>query len=432
MNPNKRIQKKIFQSKGFLASIFARIAIFLSVFGPATITAMADNDASGVATYSIAGAQLGYPILFLLVIVTIFLGITQEMGVRLTLITRKGLADLIREKFGVRISMFVFISLFIANMGTIIVDMAAIKTTSSMLNIPVFPFLIAMLIVIYFFVTRGNYRLTQNIMLLACFFYLAYIFAAFKAKPDWSMALSNLIYPHGVDFNINYLRNYLIIGMGVIGTTITPWGQFFISSFAYDKKISAEKVQYSQAETYWGAFLTDFFSFFMIVATAATLFANKIILKSGEQAAVAIQPFAGELAGILFAVGILNAGFMGVVVVSLSTAYAFSEFFGLSGSLDFSFQQSKQFYFLFIVQLLIAALVSLLPSVSLFNLAIATQALNAMTLPLIFYYLIKLTSDPHLMKKHVNNTFQRNFSIVATIVIFIASIFTLVFLFIKF
>jgi Mn2+/Fe2+ NRAMP family transporter len=418
--------------RGTIARIIARIGIFLSVFGPATITAMADNDAAGVATYSLAGAKLGYPILFLLVIVTIFLAITQEMGMRLTLITRKGLADLIREKFGVRISLLVFVSLFIANMGTIIVDLAAIKTTSSMLNIPAIPFVIVMLVVVYFFVTKGNYKLTQNIMLLSCLFYLAYIFSAFKANPDWNLALSNLAYPHGVDFNANYLKDYLIIGMGVLGTTITPWGQFFISSFAYDKKIGAEKVRYSQAETYWGAFLTDFFSFFMIVATAATLYIHKIVLESGEQAALAIQPFAGELAGVLFAVGILNAGFMGIVVVSLSTAYSFSEFFGLSGSLDFSLQQSKQFYFLFIAQLLIAALAILLPSVSLFNLAIATQALNAMTLPLIFYYLIRLTSDPLLMKKHVNSPFQKNFSIVATIVIFIASIVTLFFIFFRF
>jgi Mn2+/Fe2+ NRAMP family transporter len=418
--------------KGSISRILARIGIFLSVFGPATITAMADNDASGVATYSIAGAKLGYPILFLLLVITLFLGITQEMGMRLTLITRKGLADLIREKFGVRVSLLVFISLFIANMGTIIVDLAAIKTTSGMLNIPAEPLIAIALVLVYLLVTKGNYKLTQNIMLVACLFYLAYIFSAFKASPNWNLALTNLIYPHGVEFTPTYLRDYLIIGMGVLGTTITPWGQFFISSFAYDKKISPEKVQYSQAETYWGAFLTDFFSFFMIVATAATLFAHKIVLESGEQAALAIKPFAGELAGTLFAVGILNAGFMGIVVVSLSTAYAFSEFFGLSGSLDFSLGQSKKFYYLFIGQLIIAAVATLLPSVSLFGLAIATQALNAMTLPLVFYYLIKLTSNKELMKEHVNNKFQKYATIIATIIIFLASIATIALIFIKF
>ena len=332
------------------------ILIFLAIFGPATITAMADNDASGVATYSIAGAQLGYPILFLLVIITVLLGITQEMGIRLTLITRRGLADLIREKYGVKTALFIFASLVIANMGTIIVDMAAVKTTSAMLNIPAWPAIVVMVLVTFVFVTKGNYRLTQGIMLVSCLFYLAYIISAVQAKPDWGLAISNLFFPHGVTFTPAYWKNYLIVGMGVLGTTITPWGQFFISSFAFDKKIEARNIRYSQAETYVGAFLTDFFSFFMIVATAATLYIHHISLVSGEQAALAIEPFAGELAGTLFAIGILNAGFMGIVVVSLSTAYAYAEFFGLQGSLNASYSQSKPFYILFLGQLLIARL----------------------------------------------------------------------------
>jgi Mn2+/Fe2+ NRAMP family transporter len=220
--------------------------------------------------------------------------------------------------------------------------------------------------------------------------------------------------------------------MGVLGTTVTPWGQFFISSFAYDKKIESGKILYSQIETYWGAFLTDFFSFFMIVATAATLFVHQIPLESGEQAALAIKPFAGELAGTFFALGILNAGFMGIVIVSLSTAYAFSEFFGLSGSLDTSYKDSKTFYILFLGQLIVAAIAILLPGVSLFNLAIASQALNAMTLPLVFYYLIKLTSNKSLMGNFANTAFQRNFAVVSTVVIAIASIGTLAAAFVKF
>jgi Mn2+/Fe2+ NRAMP family transporter len=402
-----------------------RIIIFLSVFGPATITAMADNDASGVATYSIAGATLGYPILFVLLIITVLLGVTQEMGMRLTLITRRGLADLIRERFGVKVSLFIFLGLFIANLGTIIVDLAAVNTTSQILGIPSIPFLIGILVVTFVFITWGNYRLTQNIMLVVCLFYIAYIFSAVKANPNWTLALSNLIYPHGTAWTGEYIRNYLIIGMGVLGTTITPWGQFFISSFAFDKKIGNNTILYSQLETYWGAFLTDFFSFFMIVATAATLYVHGIQLQDGNQAALAIKPFAGELAATLFAFGILAAGFMGIVIVSLSTAYAFSEFFGLSGSLDTDFRKSKTFYTLFLAQLLIAALVLTIPGVSLFSLAIASQVLNAMILPLIFYYLIKLTSSKTLMGVYSNNRFQKYFTIISSVVIFIASVLTI-------
>lgn len=407
------------------------LMLFFSVFGPATITAMSDNDAGGVATYSVAGATLGYPILFLLFSVTFLLGITQEMGMRLTLVTRRGLADLIREKFGVKTSLAIFGALVIANIGTITVDISAVKTSSGMLNLPVIPFMIVFVVVSLLVVTRGNYKLTQAIMLVTSLFYLTYIVSAVKAKPDWGMALSNIVYPHGVEFTPAYLKSYLLIGMGVLGTTITPWGQFFISSFAYDKNIEPGKIFFSQLETYIGAFLTDFFSFFMIVATAATLFVNKIPLTSGEAAAQAIKPFAGELAGTLFALGILTAGFMGMIVVALSTAYAFSEFFGLSGSLDSNFKQSKSFYWLYSLQILGGALIALIPGISLFKLAIITQTINAVALPLVFYYLIKLTSSEKLMGQHVNSPFKRWFAIIGSVLIFIASAATLIATFLK-
>jgi Mn2+/Fe2+ NRAMP family transporter len=423
MSNTTLIFKQNFQD--FWKQSWKRILLFLAVFGPATITAMADNDATGVATYSISGAQLGYPILFLLLIITLLLAITQEMGMRLTLVTRRGLADLIREKYGVRAAVFMFAALFIANIGTIIADLAAIKATSGMLNLPALPVVMVILVISFLIVTRGNYKSTQALMLVSCLFFFAYIFSAVKASPDWGLALSNLVYPHGAQVTSTYLRNYLIIGMGVLGTTITPWGQFFISSFASDKKIDRKNIIYSQMETYWGAFLTNFFSFFMIVATAATLFVHNIPLTSGEEAALAIQPFAGDLAGKLFAVGIINAGFMGVVVVSLSTAYAFAEFFGLSGSLNDSFKQSKTFYILYILQLAIALIVVLFPEVSFFQLVVATQVINAVALPFIFYYLIKLTNDKMMMREFTNNFFQKTFAMVCTVVIVIASVFTI-------
>ena len=417
MNENPHTRK-------VLPGFWKRILIFLTIFGPATITAMADNDAGGVATYSLAGAKLGYPILFPLVIITVLLGVTQEMGMRLTVITRKGLADLIREKFGVKAALFMFGALLVANIGTLITEIAAVKTTSAMLNIPPIPFVMVIVLVSFFFVTKGNYKLTQGIMLIASLFYIVYIISAVKAHPDWTLALTNLLYPHGVEMTSVYLRDFLLIGMGVLGTTITPWGQFFISSFAFDKKIEKGKINYSQMETYWGAFLTDFFSFFMIVATAATLFIHSIPLVSGEQAALAIQPFAGKLAGTLFAIGILNAGFMGLVIVSLSTAYAFAEFFGLSGSLDDSYQKSKTFYILFVIQLIVAMVIALFIPLSLFKVAVFTQTINAVALPPVFYYLIKLTNDHQLMGEFANNLFQKYFAIICTVVIIVASVFT--------
>jgi Mn2+/Fe2+ NRAMP family transporter len=422
---------KALKTRSFFSRYWKRILIFLSVFGPATITAMSDNDAGGVATYSISGAKLGYPILFLLIPITILLGVTQEMGMRLAIISRRGLADLIRERFGVKTAMFMFGALLVANLGTLITDLSAVKTTSRMLSLPAIPSVLLILVVSFIFIVRGNYKLTQSIMLLSSLFYISYIFSAVMSHPDWGQAVSNLVYPHGVEITPGYLRDYLLIGMGVLGTTITPWGQFFISSFAYDKKIEKGKINYSQIETYWGAFLTDFFSFFMIVATAATLFINHIPLEAGEQAALAIKPFAGELAGTLFAVGILDAGFMGVIIVSLSTAYAFAEFFGLSGSLNDSFKKSKTFYILYALQLIVVGVVVVFTKLSLFKVAIVTQTINAIALPLVFYYLIKLTNDRQLMGEFVNRKFQKYFAIVCTVIIVITSIATLISYFMK-
>jgi Mn2+/Fe2+ NRAMP family transporter len=416
----------------FLARSWKQILLFLSVFGPATITAMADNDASGVATYAVAGAKLGYPILFLLLIVTVLLGITQEMGIRLTVVTRKGLGDLIRERFGVKASLFIFAALLIANLGILVVDAAAVEVTAEIFKIPPAPAVIFVIAIAYIVVVKGNYKFTQYFMLVTCLFFLVYIVSAVKANPDWNLAFGNLLYPHGVKFSAQYMRDYLVIGMGVLGTTVTSWGQFFISSFSSDKKIEKGKINYSQLETYWGAFLTDFFSFFMIVATAATLFAHGIALVSGEQASLAIQPFAGKLAGTLFGVGILNAGFMGLVVVSLSTAYAFAEFFGVSGSLDDSYKKRKTFYIIYLFQLILAGVIVLFPQVSLFKIIIATQVISAFTLPPIFYYLIRFTDDKKIMGEFSNNAFQKYFSIICTIVIAIASLFTIATLFVKF
>lgn len=412
--------------RSFFTVFKLQFLMFLSIFGPATITAMADNDAAGVATYSIAGAKLGYPILFLLVWVTILLAITQEMGMRVTMVTRKGLGDLIRENYGIKAAVFVFITVAIANMGSIIVNMTAFKTTAEMLHLPAIPLTILVMIVAFLLVTKGNYKMTQNIMLISSLFYIAYIVSAINSAPDWRLAFSNLIVPNGVQFSPLYWKDYIIVGLGVLGTTITPWGQFFISSFSLDKKIDAVKLKYTQLETYWGAFLTDFFSFFMIVATAATLFVHNIPLTDGAQAALAIEPFAGKLASMLFGLGIMNAGFMGIIVIGLSTTYAFSEFFGYSRSLDTSYQQSKTFYKIFIIQLLVAFVITLLPGVDLFRIAIVCQTLNAIMLPPIFIYLIRFTSSKKYMGEFVSNRFQKWFAIGGTIVITIAAVFAVI------
>ncbi len=395
---------------------------FIAIFGPATITAMADNDAAGVATYSLAGAQFGYSILFVLFFVTILLAVTQEMGVRIAMITGKGLGDIIREKYGVAVSFAVFGALCIANTGTVIANMSAIKTTAVMFGLSPFVLIVGIIVLSFLFIVKGNYRSNQNIFLISGFFYISYIISAFKANPDWIKAVSSVFIPQGIVLS----REFVFASIAILGTTITPWGQFFINSYVIDKKLSADKLKYSQAETYFGAFLTDFFSFFMIVATASTLYMAGIELVSGEQAALAIKPFAGELAATLFGLGILNAGFMGVVVVSLTTAYAFTEFFGFEGSLDAPFKKGRMFYGIFLFQLIIAACIVILPSISLFSIVFYTQSLNAILLPLLFYFLLKVTNDKEMMGDYTNNRWYNYIAVVSSVIIVVAAGFTVV------
>lgn len=399
-----------------------KLLIFLGVFGPATITAMADNDAAGVATYSLAGAQFGYGILFILLVVTLLLAVTQEMGVRIAIVTGKGLGALIRERYGIRVALFVFLGLGVANFGTIVANFAALKAVAAMFNLNILPGIIFFIILAFIFVAKGSYKTNQNIFLFASLFYLSYIISAIKAGPDWGQALVNLTTPVGIKFDYRFI----FASIAVLGTTITPWGQFFINSYVVDKKLGIDKLPYERLETYAGAVLTDLFSFFMIVATAATLFVHGIPLVSGEQAAIAIQPFAGELAGILFALGLLNAGFMGMVIVSLSTAYAFAEFFGLEGSLDVSFERGRLFYVLFLSQLVLAGIVVLLPGVSLFQIVFYTQSLNGFLLPVIFYFLLCIINDKTLMGSHTNSRFFNWIAIGASVAIIAAALFTVV------
>lgn len=404
-----------------------RFLIFFAVFGPATITAISDNDAAGVATYSLAGAQFGYSILFILLVVTLLLAITQEMGIRIAAITGKGLGDLIRERYGVVVSLLVFFILFIANMGTIVADFAALETTAVMFRLSPIILIFSVIIIAFLFVSRGSYKTNQRLFLLSAVLYFAYVFAAFKANPNWGVAFKSLVSP---GFSI-FTKEYIFAAIAVLGTTVTPWGQFFVHSYLIDKKISASKIRYAQFETYFGALLTDFFSFFMIVATAATLFTHKIVLISGERAALAIKPFAGEFASFLFGFGLLNAAIMGIVIISLSTAYAFSEFFGYTGSLDAPYERGKLFYGIFLFQLIAAGVLVLIPSVSLFKIVYFTQSLNGILLPFVLYFLLKITNNKGLMGEYTNKWWQNYLATFFSIVIILASIFLVVKSFIR-
>lgn len=401
----------------FWDNVKVKLLIVLAVVGPGLITAFADNDAGGVATLSVAASKFGYNMLTTLIPITIVLMITQEIGSRMAVVTGKGLGDLIRERFGIRISLLIFSLLFFVNFGVILQDIGGLKDGLQLFHLNIFFFLPLVIAFMFIFITKASYAKVEKFFLFLIFFYVAYLFSAVLAKPDWHLVFKSLVVPHG---NISFA--YLYTAIAVLGTTVTAWGQFFINSYVKDKKLTPEKLRYNQAEIYVGSFLTDVFTLFIMVAVAATIFVHGQTIQSAADAAVAIKPFAGELAGTLFGTGLLVAGFIGAAIVPLATAYAFSEFFGFEGSLDIDYSRSKLFYGFFLFQILLGTVAVMFPQISLFKITLYADFLNGIFLPVIFFFLYKFCNDEELMGKYKNSKLQNILLVTSGVVITIAAL----------
>jgi Mn2+/Fe2+ NRAMP family transporter len=397
-----------------------RILFTLAIIGPGIITAFADNDAAGVATYSISAATYGYRILIIIIPMIIVLAVTQEIGARLAIVAQKGLGDLIRERMGIRIAIAMYTLLFLVNMAIVIQNIGGIK--EALLLFGISPLILPLIVGgLFFFVVSTQYRTIERFFFLLILFYSAYILSAWQAQPDWGAALRALVIPQG-----HYDRNFLFTSIAVVGATVTAWGQFFISSYAKDKRLTMEHLTYNRFEVYLGAFLTNAFSFFLMVAVSATLFVNGITITGASDAATAMVPFAGAMAGILFGAGLLTAGLLGCIIVPLTTAYAFSEFFGYSGSLDEDFQKSRLFYTTLLIQLILGTCIVLLPGVSLFNITLVANFANGMILPVLFYFLYRFANNERIMGEHKNTPVQNWLLILSAVCITAGSLVVLI------
>ncbi len=387
-----------------------------ALMGPGIITAVADNDAAGISTYSLAASNFGYQILIILIPMTILLAVTQEIGARIAIVAEKGLADLIREQFGVRVALWMYGLLFFINLVVIITDVSGIKSALALFGLN--PLITLPLIIagLYFFVVRTSYSTIEKFFFILIGFYLTYIASAFMAKPDWGVAVTSLFVPTGT-----LSPAFLYVSIAVLGTTITAWGQFFINSYVKDKQLSVDTMKYNKIEVYASAVLTNALTFFIMVAVAVAIFQQNIQISSAADAAMAIKPFAGNLAGGMLGVGLLIAGILGCVIVSLTTAYAFSEFFGYSGSLDEDFHKSKLFYSTLLVQLVIATLIVMLPQISLFTISLIANFINGIFLPVVFFFLYKIANNESVMGQYKNNHWQNFMLVGSSILIVIAT-----------
>ncbi len=397
---------------------FRRLIPIFAIIGPGIISGSVDNDAGGITSYSVAGATFGYSLMWVLFLTTFSLAATQEIGARMGLVTGKGLASLIREKFGINWTAFIMAILFIANMGTIASEFAGIAGALEIFNISRLVAVLVAIVVIYFLVTRGGFKRLERIFLVVSFFYITYVLSALMIHPNWGLAVKSLVMPA---FKLNNV--YILTLMAVIGTTITPWGQFFIQDYVVDKKLSKEDLKIERGDVFLGTFLTNFIAFFIIVATAGTLFAKGININDAKDAAFALKPLAGNFAALLFSFGLLNASLFGAALVPVSTSYVITEAFGMESGLNFRVRQAPRFYGLFAFSLILGGLMVILPLFPLINILIVSQALNAVLLLPIFVFLYILSNDKKIMNGYINNKLINAILIITVVGVMIASLF---------
>lgn len=378
---------------------WAGLALFLSVAGPGIITASVDNDANGIATYSIAGAHYGYALLWTLPLATIALIVIQEMNARMGAVTGLGLADLIREQFGVRTTAAMMGVLLLANWANTIGDFAGVAGSLEIFHLPRLIGVPIVAVAVGVLVFRGGYRLIERIFLVASALFILYAISAVLAKPQWGTVLRAAVVP-----SLRLDSGYIVLLIALIGTTIAPWMQFYQQAAVVDKGLTAEDLRLERWDVILGALVTALVAGSIIIATAATLFPHGIQVQRAEDAARALAPLAGTYASLLFALGLLNAAIFSVAIIPLSSAYAICEAFGWEAGLDRTVAEAPVFYGLFLAVLVTSALVVLWPGLPLVRVMVASQALNGILLPAVLVIMLRLVNDRRLMGRKVNSS----------------------------
>ena len=402
----------------FLRSWKARILIFFAVVGPGFITANVDNDAGGIWTYSAAGAQFGHMLLWTMLPITIALIVVQEMSARMGAVTGKGLSDLIREEFGLRITFLMMLGILIVNFGNIVTEFAGIASSLQLFGLSKNVTVPICAVVVWLIIVKGQYKSVEKIFLVASFFYVTYMIAGVLAKPAWMDALVATVKPPAlVQFrNTPYL--YMVIGL--VGTTIAPWMQFYLQASIVEKGIGRRQYKTSRLDVIAGCIFTDIVAWFIIVACAATLYVHgHHDIRDAADGAQALRPLAGQYAYILFAMGLFNASLFAASILPLSTAYTVCEGLGFESGVDKKFGEAPVFYWLYTVLIAAGAGLILTPNLNLVKISIFSQVVNGVVLPFVLIFMLLLVNRKELMGEYVNS---RVFNVIAwaTTVVMIA------------
>ncbi|MDO9585472.1 MAG: Nramp family divalent metal transporter [Syntrophales bacterium] len=376
---------------------FVRLGLFFLLIGPGIITSNVDNDAGGIATYSLAGAEFGLSLLWTLLPITLVLIIIQEMCARMGVVSGKGLSDLIRERFGARITFYLMLILFLTNLGNTVSEFAGVAASLEIFGVSKYISVPLGAAFVWWLVVKGNYKSVEKAFLFACLFYLSYIISGFMGKPDWGEVRSAFLTPR-IDFDFSFLT----MTVALVGTTIAPWMQFYLQSSVVDKGLSAADYQYARMDVIFGSLTVNVVAFFIIMLCAITLFPAGIKIEDAKDAALALAPLAGEYCSWLFAFGLLNASLFAASILPLSTAYTVCEAFGWEASLNRKFIEAPQFYGLYSLTILLGAGIILLPDIPLISIMYYSQVVNGLLLPFILIFMLLLINDRKIMGNYVN------------------------------
>jgi Mn2+/Fe2+ NRAMP family transporter len=386
----------------FFRSWKFRILLFFAVVGPGFITANVDNDAGGILTYSQAGAQYGYSLLWTMIPITIALIVIQEMCARMGAVTGKGLSDLIREEFGLRVTFLMMLGILITNFGNVITEFIGIAGSMGLFGIPKYVSVPICALIVWLIAVKGQYKSVEKVFLAASFFYVTYIIAGVLSKPAWIESLEATIKPPALS---NFSGSYLYVLIGVVGTTIAPWMQFYLQSSIVEKGVTRRQYSTSRLDVIVGCLFTDVVAWFIIVACAATLYVHGVRdIRDAADAALALHPLAGDWAYILFAVGLFNASLFAASILPLSTAYTVCEGLGFESGVERKFSEAPAFYWLYTILIIAGASVVLIPGLPLIKIAVLTQVVNGAVLPFVLIFMVLLINKKELMGEFVNRT----------------------------
>jgi NRAMP (natural resistance-associated macrophage protein)-like metal ion transporter len=414
----KEVAKWVASSK---RSVWRTVGLFLILMGPGIITSNVDNDAGGITTYSLAGAHYGLKLIWSLVPIMIALIVIQEMCARMGVVTGKGLSDLIREKFGARITFYLVIGVFLTNMGNILSEFAGVAAGMEVFGVDKFVSVPLSAFLVWWMVVKGNYKSVEKAFLVACVFYASYVITGIIVKPDWGQVFEQFVNPR-----FSFEPSEMTMLIGVVGTTIAPWMQFYLQASIVEKGIKIEEYKFARFDVVLGGVVVHVVAFFIILVCAETLFSQGVQVETAKDAALSLKPLAGKYCSYLFAFGLVNASLFSASILPLSTTYLICEGLGWEVGIDKKFMEAPQFYGIYSLLIFLGAGIILYPEFPLIPIMYLSQVLNGMVLPFVLIFMLVLINDKKIMGKYTNGPILNSIAWMTSVVMIGLTLFLLV------